>query len=45
MRPFSLRIYKGNGRMGIKTRGIRGSENKGNGGRGIHLAHMQGQVG
>jgi hypothetical protein len=37
MRPFSLCIYKGNERMGIrkiKKRGIRGSENKGNGGKG-----------
>jgi hypothetical protein len=36
MRPFNLRIYKGNERMGIrkiKKRGIRGSENKGNGGK------------
>jgi hypothetical protein len=33
MSPFSLRIYKGNERMGIqkiRKRGIRGSENKGN---------------
>jgi hypothetical protein len=37
MRLFSLCIYKGNGRMGIrkiKKRGIRGIENKGNGGNG-----------
>jgi hypothetical protein len=33
MRPFSLHIYKGNERMGIrkiKKKGIRGIENKGN---------------
>jgi hypothetical protein len=36
-RLFSLHIYKGNERMGIRKiqkRGIRGSENKGNGGKG-----------
>jgi hypothetical protein len=43
MRPFSLRIYKGNERITkIRKRGIRGSENKGNEGNGYSLGTYAG---
>jgi hypothetical protein len=47
MSPFSLRIYKGNERMGIRKyeKGeIRGSKTKGTKGIGTREVHAQGRV-